>query len=789
MYRTGDYGLRGQDGRITYMGRIDRQVKIRGFRVELAGVEQAIMSGPADEGIAQCAALAVNGILVAFITFGTSQNDLDSEKVITRLRNRLGERLLPSWVPQIIVLLKEFPRSANGKIDTRALEAMYASKMSARETVLLDSAPQNIEGKLAEEWRRVLQLESNTQLQDSDDFFSLGGHSVLVMLLATRLTAAFGVNVTVRELLPTPSFRGQIDTIQRLLDAKAEVSGSAETIKSQNNISGQDDNALSTEELTELERQVWFQYQVATTVTAFNIANILYLSGTVDFVRLVDSLNTALASDPIFRSNMAEGPDGPTRTLCSSAPKVREVAQLDMNAEVNHRFDLMHDKLIRVHLIRNVDEEQSDSEHSAAQLVIVTSHIIADLGTLQSLLRLTSMAYSGTAPTAHERPRHLDSNRWMQRPSPDEQKFWKNYLCGHSYGDHKPSLFRHSFLSPPLATFEGASRTREFSGRLVTTLNALIRRLGITHHQMGLAAAALMLQWLSGEDDIVLGAPNANRSSLAEREALGQFLDRLPVRVRLARHATEDSVTTNKVLTEVRDSAHTALANAIPFSNILKTLEFPGGVLHHPLFECMVTFHPRSAGLDNCLHLPDCDVSVSPLFAHGSKFPLMLEWFELDSNRWSLHIEHDTNHLLPATIDIVEDALEIILSAMGDECSISGLRARLADPNLLDLGSRNDSLISDSRPRSYSACSKDSGHSLSVKEIVIIIQGEMAACLDKGGDILSPSASFFSAGADSTAVVALRHRMRKLGLDIPMRAIFAAESPLKLAEHVLLYRD
>lgn len=785
MYRTGDYGLRGKDGRITYMGRIDRQVKIRGFRVELAGLEQAIMSGPVEEGISQCAALAVNGTLVAFVAFNTSHSDLDPEKVIFSLNSRLSKTLLPSWVPQIIVPLEQFPITANGKIDNRALETMYASKMSSRESILQNSTAHSIEGKVAEEWRRVLQLKSDTQLQDSDDFFRLGGHSVLIMLLATRLSTAFGVNVTVRELLPSPSLRGQVDIIHHLMQARVGVNGLAEAEKPQNNRSDPDRNALSTDELTELEQQVWFQYQIATSVTTFNIANILYLSGLVDIGKLLRSLNTALASDPVLCSNIVERPDGPKRTLRSSAPKVREVAQVDINAEVNYEFDPVHDELIRVHLTRNMDAE-GHSEHSVAQLVIVTSHIIADLGTVQNLLQITSMAYSGIPVTAHRRPRHLDSSRWIQHPSLEEEVFWKNYLSGHSYDHHKLPLLPLSFSSPSLATFEGASRTRGFSGHLVTTLNKLIRRLGITHHQMGLAAAALMLQWLSGEDDIVLGAPNANRPSPVEREALGQFLDRLPVRVKITRHAIEDSMMINTVLTKVRHSSLMALANAIPFSNILKALQFPSGPLHHPLFECMVTFHPRSAGLDNWLQLSGCDVSVSSQFAHGSKFPLMLEWFELDSDRWSLHIEYDTNHLPSATIDAIESALEVILNAMGDECTVFELQTRLPNPNLLDLGSCSDSPIASSR--SHTSWPKDSSPSVSVGELVTLIQGEMTACLDKSGPV-SPNTSFFSVGADSTAVVALRYRMRKLGLDIPVRAIFAAQTPFHLAEYVLLNTD
>jgi len=787
MFRTGDYGMRGKDKRITYMGRIDRQVKIRGFRVELAGVEQAIMSGPVDEEIVQCAAFAVNGTLAAFITFRTSHENGESERRINRLRDRLIKKLLPSWVPQTILTLKEFPRSANGKIDIRELEATYTRRMSARNAVPLNSAPNHsIECKLADQWRQVLQLDPDMQLHDSDDFFRLGGHSVLVILLAARLTAAFGVNITARELLPTPSLRGQINCIRQLLQDSVDVSHWGGDFKSKTNISRQHNNVLSTNELTELERLVWFQYQVATTTTAFNIAKIINLMGKVNMSSLVNSLNTALASDLVFRSNIVEGLDGPRRSLCNSVPKVREVAQLDINAEVNHYFDPSRDELIRIHLIRNPNEGKSDGADSVAQLVIVTSHIISDLGTLQNLLRLTSLAYSGTVIKVHKRPQHLNSNRWLQRSSPADRKFWKDYLNGHSYEHQKKSLLQRSDISPPLATFEGASRTREFTGDLVTTLNALIRRLGVTHHQLGLAATALTLQWLSAENDIVLGAPNANRLTLSEQEALGQFLDRLPVRVRLNQDASEVKIMTSTVLTEVRDSAHLAIANAIPFSSILEVLKFPNGALRHPIFECMVTFHPRGAGLENWLQLPNCEISSSSEFAGGSKFPLMLEWFELDSDRWSLHIEHDTNYFLPVTIAELEDALEIVLSAIGDECSICDLKARLGDPPLADLSDESPSPI-----LSYHPClesSKNVEHLLSVEEMTNMIQSQMATCLTNG-EILSPDVSFFSTGADSTAVVALRYRLRKVCLDIPLREIFVAQTPLKLAEHVVLYME
>ncbi|KOS22912.1 Nonribosomal peptide synthetase 10 [Escovopsis weberi] len=805
MYRTGDYALRSKDGRITYLGRIDRQVKIRGFRVELAGVEHAIMSGPRSEDVSQAAAFAVNGTLAACIAFGTHLACQESEKRISQIRERLGNQLLPSWVPQVIFSVQQFPKTANSKVDTGALEAMYANQMaSSRKPVAPSndsSAAHAIEGKLAEEWRRVLQLDANTQLQDSDDFFSLGGHSILIMLLSTRLTAIFKVSITARELLPEPTFQGQVAMIQGLLESKATKSHSPpETSDAAGTGMSSEDQTiekqvLGDEDLTELERQVWFQYQVATKVTAFNIANILHIQGQINVDRLIEALNAALASDPVLRTNMVEGPCGPKRQLRSAPPAAVRVKRLNTNAEVNYRFNLEHDELIRVHVVLKKHEEQS------VQVVIVTSHSISDLGTIQNLLLLTSAAYNGNGgPLAtvasHDRPHHLNSARWTRRPSSEELKFWREYLIGHGYKDQKESLLLQRAFSPsPLATFQGASRTREFSGRLITRLNLLMKKLGMTHHQVGLTAAALLLHWLSGEDDVVLGAPSANRTTPSEREALGQFLDRLPIRVKMpciGADSTAGAVTPtlNEILSQVRDSSRLALANVIPFSNILEALEYPGGALHHPLFDCMVTFHPRSARLERWLQLSDCTVTGTPMFAQGAKFPLMMEWFELDSDRWSLHIEHDTNHLLPSTVDIIEDALETILDAMGEECALAELESRLADLEVPDLDSRDDSLLSMSSRSPSPRSSRTSAHSLSVEKVASTIQREMAACLDfTSSDKMSSCSSFFSAGADSAAVVSLRHRLQKMGLDVSVRAIFVAQSPLKLAEYVVDSRE
>jgi aryl carrier-like protein len=765
MFRTRDYGTRENDGRLTYHGRMDRVAKIRGFRVELAGVEHAIMSC---DNVAHCAAIAVNGSLVAYITFDADCASVDAEKRIADIRQRLSDMLPSPWVPAAILPLKQLPKTPNGKVDSRSLESIYSKATSGAGGSLSSFAGSVASEKLAEQWRQVLQLGPDMKFQDDDDFLRLGGHSILLMLLATRLTAAFGTKIRVRELVTAPSFRGHLDAVESRLKATSAQETPHQTQR------------LSPQQLTELERQVWFQYQVATTVTTFNIATVLAIRGKADLNKLTDSLNTALASDPVLACTISEGPNGPVRVNSASAPAVCEVTQLDVEAEINHRFDLEHGALIRVHLIR-----PTSRGHDAVccRIVIVTSHAIADLGTLQNLLRLTSAAYTGGNMTKHETPQHLDSHKWTHSPSTEEKMFWRNYLSGHSYDNHKPSLLRSVFVPSPLATFRGVSKSLDFSGKVVTSLNKLVRRLGITHHQLALSVAALLLQWLSKEDDIVLGAPNSNRTCPADEEALGQFLDRLPIRVKLA--ARDDDSSISSILIEVRNSALRALSHAISFSDILSIHGFPNGHLHHPLFECMVTFHTRSSSLENWLQLPGCRVSASPRFANGSKFPLMLEWFELGPDRWSVHLEHDTSYILPGSMQVVEKALGVILDAVADEQSLAELHAQL-DVFNLDTDSTEGSSSPPSSPGYDSPRSLDSCYSVSVDEMASTIRAEMAACLGPTSEALSNEDSFFSAGADSLAVMSLRQRMRKLGIDLPMRSIFVGRTPVKLAKLVLV---
>jgi acyl carrier protein len=205
LYRTGDRVRWGADGTLAFLGRLDDQVKIRGFRVEPGEVEAVLARHPA---VRECA-VAVRGDaagerrLVAYLA--AEEGDLAA--VREALRAAVPEHMVPSaWV-----VLDALPLTPNGKVDRRALPAPGAA--GGAEHV----APRTpVEEVLAGVWAEVL---GAARVGVEDDFFALGGHSLMAMRLAARVRAAFGVELPIRAVFAGSTLGAMADTIERSIYA------------------------------------------------------------------------------------------------------------------------------------------------------------------------------------------------------------------------------------------------------------------------------------------------------------------------------------------------------------------------------------------------------------------------------------------------------------------------------------------------------------------------------------------------------------------------------------------
>jgi amino acid adenylation domain-containing protein len=192
MYRTGDHTRFAGDGGLEYLGRVDVQVKVRGVRIEPGEVEAALRAHPR---IREAAVDVRSGSLAAWLV----AEDTDDPPSSTDLRVFLRERLPEAMVPSAFVWVDALPRTAGGKLDRRALPAPITDSDDAAAYV----APRTpLEETIAAVWREVLGVP---RVGVHDDFFALGGNSLVALRLIARIRQAAGAEVPVAALLQGPT--------------------------------------------------------------------------------------------------------------------------------------------------------------------------------------------------------------------------------------------------------------------------------------------------------------------------------------------------------------------------------------------------------------------------------------------------------------------------------------------------------------------------------------------------------------------------------------------------------
>jgi acyl carrier protein len=209
LYRTGDLVRYREDGTLEFAGRLDHQVKVRGFRIELGEVEAALSRHESVHAAVVVAREERPGEqrLVAYVV--GKENPLPSA---SQWRAFLIQRLPEYMIPSVFVSLESLPLLPNGKVNRRALPVPDSSRPELRRAFV---APENpTQARLVELWQNVLKLD---QVGIHDDFFELGGDSILATRLVSRVRRAFGIELPLRELFWRPTVFELSDVVEELL--------------------------------------------------------------------------------------------------------------------------------------------------------------------------------------------------------------------------------------------------------------------------------------------------------------------------------------------------------------------------------------------------------------------------------------------------------------------------------------------------------------------------------------------------------------------------------------------
>ncbi|MBA2674790.1 non-ribosomal peptide synthetase, partial [Ramlibacter sp.] len=608
MVRTGDLGRYLADGNIVFLGRNDFQVKIRGFRIELGEIEARLAQMP---GVRATAVVARDDSpgdtrLVAYVVADTGIRAGD-------LRDHLAAALPDYMVPAAYVLLDALPRTCNGKLDRQALPA---PGQDAYATAAYEAPEGERETALARLWSELLRVE---RIGRGDDFFALGGHSLLAVRMASRLRAELGVEVPLGTVFAHPR-----------LQALAAAVGNAQRSELPAVVPVARDGLLP---LSFAQQRLWFLAQLDAQGSAYNMPLGLRMSGALDHAALRNALDRIVARHEALRTRIAVQDGQPVQRIAPADagfalqvhdlrgdPGAAAQAEALRLREANDPFDLEQGPTVRGRLVVIGDEDHL--------LLITMNHIVSDAWSVGVMTRELGALYSAFA-LGHGDPlpalpiQYADyaawQHRWLAGAVLQRQgDYWRQRLAD------APALLRLPTDRPrPMRQDQrGAVVPIALDRALSAKLKALGQRHGTTLHMTLLAAWSALLGRLSGQDDLVIGTPVANRTRVEVEGLIGFFINTLALRIDLG-----GSPNTAELLRQVKtESLNAQQHQDLPFEQVVELLKPARSMAHTPLFQ--VTFLWQDAGQP--LELPGLQsVPVDAPFI-GSKFDLELTLGESD---------------------------------------------------------------------------------------------------------------------------------------------------------------
>ncbi|TQV85755.1 amino acid adenylation domain-containing protein, partial [Exilibacterium tricleocarpae] len=606
LYRSGDLGRYNEAGELVYLGRNDQQIKLRGFRIELGDIETRLLAYPAIDAAAVLLERRVEkpDRLLAYVT-ATEGATLD----VPNLHAYLGAHLPTYMLPAAVVVLECLPLTANGKLDRKALLQADIEPLPLT-NYAVPVGP--IEQTLAAIWAELLDRE---QIGRNDNFFALGGHSLLAVRLVTMVRHRLGRELNVREVFDQPVLRSlayRLGGSHFVLRERIDVADRGEPLP-----------------LSWAQQRLWFLAKLEGANAAYHIPVALRLSGSLAVAALTGTLNTIVSRHEALRTVFREEQGEPRQVILPAdhfAFVQKDISDLDAEARrralaeeietaATAAFDLTEGPLFRGRLLR-----LAATDHV---LLLTLHHIVADGWSMRVLVdEINALYRSHIANESNPLPppalQYGDYAAWQRgwltgKALQRQEAYWQSHLHDAPALLELPTDRRR----PAVQSYRGDSIAVVLPPNLSGQVKALARAQGLTVHMVLYAAWATLLSRLSGQDQIVVGTPVANRPTRELEELIGFFVNTLPLRVDLG---GDPSV--GELLARVKALTLSAYTHQdVPFERIVEITQPLRSMGHSPVFQVLFNLDNESAC---ALELPGLQTAAMEVSTLISKYDLSL---------------------------------------------------------------------------------------------------------------------------------------------------------------------
>ncbi|KAG8794003.1 hypothetical protein FRC12_000878 [Ceratobasidium sp. 428] len=525
--RTGFYILLEEP---TYKSR-----SIRGFRVELEAVEACLLSFPGvkEAGVAVHKEVqAQSRSIHAYLVMGSSQNDIYADDIVAHCAQTLASYEIPACFYNVTAL----PYTRNRKLDRRALKGIgNPENLVPTRGQLIDGDAGKINSELARLWSECLDGINLELLSASSHFLHLGGHSLTLIMLAAKIFSVMGVEVSSVDLLQNPTL-GQMS---KFLESRGEVSIANRRASADHPAANHHDLDVGTHPLSSAQARLYVAQQISPESPVFNDGLAIKISGDISDQDLYTALKETIRRHSILRVKLSQD---------DTAQVLQEIIPFDndffdavfCHERLGHKeaarraheifvrpFKLFEDPLIRIALL------SSEAEHI---LVVCAHHIIWDGFSDRVFLNELVSLYQGKelAPASS-----YFAHCYRSQAGPDSDRL--SALV--SYLDSVPQILElpTDYVRPDSQTFSHGHNVYFNVNKHVVC--QLVNRLGTSPYACLMTAFAVALHLnAAGQEDFMIGVPFANRLNSSEANAIGFFINMLPLRVRFGAVSSLDDL-------------------------------------------------------------------------------------------------------------------------------------------------------------------------------------------------------------------------------------------------------
>ncbi|MCP5046322.1 MAG: amino acid adenylation domain-containing protein, partial [bacterium] len=675
LYKTGDLVRYLPDGNLQFTGRVDNQIKLRGFRIELGEIETTLRR---HEAVKEAVVVLYkkedkpdSPRLAAYVTLTMPVNGVG--KVLHAwIKDRLPEYMIPAN----FTVLEQFPLTPNGKIDRKALPEPDRSIQAEQQEPRTET-----EKLLCVFWSQVLGIEVTSILTH---FFESGGHSLLATQLASRFHWNFEVNIPLQLIFERPILRDQaqwLDEQQRgsKLPPIRPLPEGAPLV------------------LSFAQQRLWFLAQLEGKSATYNTTAALQLEGQLNVTALEQTLTALIQRhhslrlcfpvvdgeatvqlnnvyDPLSLIDLSEYPE--TEQQHRVTESIARYAQTP--------FDLSTGPLLSALLLKLGEQDHV--------FLFNMHHIISDGWSIGVLIRewcylynsyvqkwVAPTAQKGAAPAAQEWEPGLPElpiqytdyaawqRSWLEGEVLDRQlAYWTEKLTG------APELLElpTDYPRPAVQRYHGKFIQQTLDRELTQGIKELSLQQGVTVYMTLMAAFTVLLARHSGQTDIMVGSPIANRTHHQTEDLIGFFINTLVLRTHI-----KGEQRFSELLKQVKQTAIEAYSHQdIPFEHLVEHLNPTRRLSHSPLFQVILDLQNAP---EETLELSGLKVSYPESGHMTAKFDLVLSVTESDRG-FVCGWEYNTDLFRHDTISRMSQHFRVLLEGILNP--VSGLTVNSEQP-------------------------------------------------------------------------------------------------------------